>query len=94
MAAAAWGGSDVVARRVCAGNGIPQGMRHRGSFTILRFAEPRLADVVYLEQLTSALYLRKREDTGHYLQVMDRMSAQAEPAERTPWCLQQIIKTI
>ena len=65
-----------------------------GAFTILRFTEPDLPDVVYLEQLTSAIYLRKRDDTGHYLQVMDRLSAQAEPAERTPWFLQQIIKTI
>ena len=31
-----------------------------GPFTILRFAEPDLANVVYIEQLTSALYLDKR----------------------------------
>ena len=31
-------------------------------FTILRFPEPDLPDVVYLEQLTSALYLDKRDD--------------------------------
>src|SRR5512142_415685 len=33
-----------------------------GSFTILRFAEPELPDIVYIEQLTSALYLDSRED--------------------------------
>jgi transcriptional regulator with XRE-family HTH domain len=65
-----------------------------GAFTILRFAEPDLPDVVYLEQLTSALYLRKRDDIGHYLQVMDRLSTLSEPAERTPWVLQQIMKTM
>jgi len=27
-----------------------------GSFTILRFAEQELPDIVYIEQLTSALY--------------------------------------
>jgi hypothetical protein len=32
----------------------------------LRFAERDLPDVVYLEQLTSALYLDKREDVDHY----------------------------
>ena len=37
-----------------------------GPFSILRFAEPDLPDVVYLEQLTSALYLDKREDVDHY----------------------------
>jgi hypothetical protein len=30
-----------------------------GPFTILRFAEPDLHDVVHVEQLTSALYLDK-----------------------------------
>ena len=33
-----------------------------GPFTMLRFAEPDLPDLVYLEQLTSALYLDKSED--------------------------------
>jgi transcriptional regulator with XRE-family HTH domain len=48
-----------------------------GSFTILRFAEPTLPDVVYIEHLTSALYLEARTDLDHYLQVMDRLSAEA-----------------
>lgn len=37
-----------------------------GSFTILSFPEPDLSDVVYMEQLTSALYLDKPEDVAHY----------------------------
>ncbi|OIJ89701.1 helix-turn-helix domain-containing protein [Streptomyces colonosanans] len=37
-----------------------------GSFTILSFSESDLSDVVYLEQLTSALYLDKREDVSQY----------------------------
>ncbi|PNE38001.1 MULTISPECIES: helix-turn-helix domain-containing protein [Streptomyces] len=49
-----------------------------GPITILRFLEPDLPDIVYLEQLTSALYLDKRDDVDHYLAVMDRLSAQAE----------------
>jgi transcriptional regulator with XRE-family HTH domain len=48
-----------------------------GSFTILRFAEADLPDVVYIEQLTSALYLEKREDLDYYLEVMDRLCSQA-----------------
>src|SRR5258705_1630965 len=35
-----------------------------GSFSILRFAAAELPDVVYLEQLTGALYLDKRRDLG------------------------------
>lgn len=51
-----------------------------GPFSILRFAERDLPDVVYLEQLTSALYLDKREDIDHYLAVMERLCIDAEPA--------------
>jgi uncharacterized protein DUF5753 len=51
-----------------------------GPFSILRFAEPDLPDVVYLEQLTSALYLDKREDVDNYHMVMERLCIDAEPA--------------
>jgi transcriptional regulator with XRE-family HTH domain len=49
-----------------------------GSFSILRFAAPELPDVVYLEQLTSALYLDKRRDVDRYSAVMDQLCVQAE----------------
>ena len=62
-----------------------------GSFTILRFAEPDLPDVVYIEQLTSALYLDARADVDHYLQVMDRLSAQALTPAGTADFIKQII---
>jgi len=53
-----------------------------GSFTILRFAEADVPDVVYIEHLTSALYLDKREDVDHYLEVMNALSTEAlTPAE-------------
>lgn len=54
-----------------------------GPFTILRFAESDLPDIVYLEQLTSALYLDKRADVDQYASVMDRLCAQIEPLDRT-----------
>jgi transcriptional regulator with XRE-family HTH domain len=54
-----------------------------GPFSILRFAEPDLPDIVYLEQLTSALYLDKRSDVEHYTLVMDRLCAHIEPPART-----------
>ncbi|NKY52679.1 helix-turn-helix domain-containing protein [Nocardia vermiculata] len=53
------------------------------SFTMLRFAEAELPDIVYLEQLTSALYLDRQQDLELYRQVMDRLSVQAEPPERS-----------
>jgi transcriptional regulator with XRE-family HTH domain len=51
-----------------------------GAFTILRFSEPDLPDLVYLEQLTSALYLDKRETVDHYLVVMENLCFEALPA--------------
>jgi hypothetical protein len=55
-----------------------------GPFTLLRFAEPDLPDIVYLEQLTSAFYVDKRDDVETYLELIDRLSATAlTPAEST-----------
>jgi transcriptional regulator with XRE-family HTH domain len=48
-----------------------------GSSTLLRFAERDLPDVVYIEHLTSAIYLEQRPDVEHYLGVMDRLSGHA-----------------
>jgi hypothetical protein len=48
-----------------------------GSFTMLRFLAEEVPDIVYIEQLTSALYLDKREDVDHYLEVMDSLGAKA-----------------
>jgi transcriptional regulator with XRE-family HTH domain len=63
-----------------------------GPFSILRFPEPDLPDIVYLEQLTSALYLDKREDVDHYLAVMERLCLEALPADETPAVLERILK--
>ncbi|NEA09765.1 helix-turn-helix domain-containing protein [Streptomyces sp. SID10692] len=41
-----------------------------GSFTMLRFPESDLSDIVYLEQLTSALYLDKSEEVAQYEKAM------------------------
>jgi transcriptional regulator with XRE-family HTH domain len=61
-----------------------------GPFAILRFAEPELSDVVYLEQLTSALYLEKPAEADRYLEVMERLCVQAETAADSVKLLQQI----
>jgi transcriptional regulator with XRE-family HTH domain len=44
-----------------------------GAFTVLSFPESDLSDVVYLEQLTSALYLDKREDVAQYEKAMKEL---------------------
>lgn len=54
-----------------------------GPVTILRFQEPDLPDIVYLEQLTTALYLDKQDEVENYMVVMDRLSAAADSPRTT-----------
>ena len=63
-----------------------------GPFTILRFAEPDLRDVVYIEQLTSALYLDKANEVDSYLEVMEQLCLQAEPTASTVDILNRVLK--
>jgi transcriptional regulator with XRE-family HTH domain len=53
-----------------------------GSFSILHFGAADLPNVVYLEQLTSAMYLDKRSDVDRYTEALDKLSAKsATPSE-------------
>src|SRR5271166_6594950 len=63
-----------------------------GSFTVLRFGEPEVPDVVYIEQLTSALYLDKREDVDHYMEVMNHLSTEALTPAASARFLAEIIR--
>ena len=63
-----------------------------GAFTILRFPEQDLPDVVYLEQLTSALYLDKRDDVDQYIQVMERLSVDSLTPEGSVELLSSLLK--
>jgi hypothetical protein len=48
-----------------------------GPFSILRFTEPELPDLIYLEQLTGAIYLDRRTDVDRYAMVMEGLCAHA-----------------
>ncbi|MEV6559916.1 helix-turn-helix transcriptional regulator [Nocardia sp. NPDC051756] len=61
-----------------------------GAFTILRFAEADLPDIVYLQQLTSALYLDKQGDLDAYRAVANQLSVHAAPPEYTISLLQAL----
>jgi hypothetical protein len=62
-----------------------------GAFSILRFSDADLPDVVYMEQLTSALYLDKRDDVDQYAAAMERLCVEAEPPERTLALLERVL---
>jgi transcriptional regulator with XRE-family HTH domain len=65
-----------------------------GAFTILRFAESDLPDLVYLEQLNSAVYLDKRSDVEDYLSVMERVSVRAETPFKSKDTLRRLLSDL
>ncbi|MDG4786094.1 helix-turn-helix transcriptional regulator [Micromonospora sp. WMMD1102] len=65
-----------------------------GAFTILRFPQQDLADLVYIEQLTSALYLDKREDVDRYFEAVNRLFVEAAPIKETFQILDRIIRDL
>jgi transcriptional regulator with XRE-family HTH domain len=62
-----------------------------GSFSILRFPDQELPDVVYLEHLTSAIYLNKTDEVDQYLHVMESICVRAAPPDRTAELLDKIL---
>ncbi|MBV9450263.1 MAG: helix-turn-helix domain-containing protein [Streptosporangiaceae bacterium] len=62
-----------------------------GSFSLLRFNEQYLPDIVYVEQLTSAIYLGQRSDVEHYLEIVDQLSGEALTPAATRDYIEQVI---
>ncbi len=65
-----------------------------GAFSVLRFADPLMPDVIYTEQLTGALYLDRREDIDRYLEAMERLCVDADPPARTADTLVAILNDL
>ena len=61
------------------------------AFSILRFADRELPDVVYLEHLTNAVYLDKRAEVERYLDVIELLCVDSEPPARTVEFLSKIL---
>jgi transcriptional regulator with XRE-family HTH domain len=62
-----------------------------GAFSILRFPEADLSDVVYVEQLASALYLEKREQIDRYGQIFDRLTVDSQPPDLSAETLAKLL---
>jgi hypothetical protein len=65
-----------------------------GAFSILRFPHEEVPDVVYIEHLTSGLYLDKREDVDQYAAAVGRLFIEAEPPNRTPDVLRRALRDL
>jgi transcriptional regulator with XRE-family HTH domain len=63
-----------------------------GPVTILRFPDQELPDVVYLEQLISAVYLDKPTETFGYGRVMNRLVSEAASPAATKKILYRLWK--
>ncbi|MER6072684.1 helix-turn-helix transcriptional regulator [Streptomyces sp. NPDC001817] len=63
-------------------------------FTLFRFAEPELPDMVFTEYLTGALYLDSRREVVAHLEVLDHMTARAASAQRTQTLLREFRKSL
>ena len=65
-----------------------------GAFTIMRFPETDLPDVVYMEYLTGAHYIDKPEEVERYAAVMERLSVAGTSPDRTREILTGVLKDI
>jgi hypothetical protein len=63
-----------------------------GAFSILRFPDHDLPNIVYIEHLTSALYLDKLEDLDQYAATMDALCVAAPQPNHTVDILTGILK--
>ncbi|OII64101.1 transcriptional regulator [Streptomyces sp. CC53] len=65
-----------------------------GAFTMLRFPESDLSDIVYLEQLTGALYIDKPEEVAQYERAMDRLREDSPDPEGSRDVLRGLLQLI
>ncbi|KPI18673.1 helix-turn-helix transcriptional regulator [Streptomyces mirabilis] len=65
-----------------------------GPFHHFRFGFSELPDVIYTESLAGAVYVDRPGDVVTYLEVLDRMSVQAEPVARTRAILAELRKEL
>jgi transcriptional regulator with XRE-family HTH domain len=70
------------------GHAVPTG------FSILRFAERDLPDVVYVESLTRALYLDKQAEVGRYQLALERLIGVASDPAWTIQTLDEILRGV
>ena len=61
------------------------------SFTLLRFAERELPDIVYLEHLCGALYLDKLDEVEIYSKVAQRLAVEAETPDESRRTLEKVL---
>ena len=62
-----------------------------GPFALLRFADPDLADVVYVEQLLGAVYLDRVDQVERYAEIMNQLTVQSLTPQDTEIFLAELL---
>jgi hypothetical protein len=62
-----------------------------GAFSLFRFPQRDLPDIVYVEHLTSALYLDKRDDVEAYTQALELVASTSPPPAQTEHTLTRLL---
>jgi transcriptional regulator with XRE-family HTH domain len=65
-----------------------------GAFSVLRFADRELPDLVYLEHLSNAVYLDKRDEVEQYLDLMETICVGSEPPAKTAQFLDKLLNEL
>ncbi|HET6743175.1 MAG TPA: helix-turn-helix transcriptional regulator [Kribbella sp.] len=65
-----------------------------GAFTLMRFADKDLPDVVYIEHASSALYLDKSEEVDEYVAIMETLTIAADPISTTDALLREALARV
>ena len=63
-----------------------------GAFTVLRFAEADLPDIVYIEQLARAQFIEKPDIVERYAAAMEQITVEALTPEQTVTVLESMVK--
>ncbi|MEV6640031.1 helix-turn-helix transcriptional regulator [Amycolatopsis sp. NPDC051371] len=59
------------------------GLSAEHAFSLLRFGEPELPNIAYVEYLTGAHYIEKREEIEKYSRSLDMLAVDSETPERS-----------
>lgn len=59
------------------------GLSAEHAFSLMRFGEPELPNIAYVEYLTGAHYIEKREEIEKYSRALDMLAVDAETPDRS-----------
>ena len=65
-----------------------------GPFSILRFPDAELQDLVYVEQLVGALYIERKDQVERYVQTFERLTVDSQQPDHSMESLHKILTQV